>query len=70
VDADYRGEVNIALINLGSEALEIQDQDRVAQAVLCPVYQAELVEAEALSNTERGAGGFGSTGFVSSPAKS
>jgi dUTP pyrophosphatase len=70
VDADYRGEVKIALINLGDEPLEIQDQDRVAQGVLCPVYQAELVEAEELSSTARGAGGFGSTGFVSSPAKS
>jgi dUTP pyrophosphatase len=63
VDADYRGEVLVALINLGSEPLTIVDQDRIAQAVLCPVFHADLVEAEALASTERGAGGFGSTGF-------
>lgn len=63
IDADYRGEVKIALVNLGQEALEIVDQDRVAQAVLCPVYQAELEVVEELSDTARGAGGFGSTGF-------
>lgn len=64
IDADYRGEVKIALIHLGDEAMEIQDQDRVAQAVLCPVYQAQLVESAVLSDTARGAGGFGSTGFT------
>jgi dUTP pyrophosphatase len=64
IDADYRGEVKIALIHLGDEALEIQDQDRVAQAVLCPVFQAQLVESAELSDTARGAGGFGSTGFT------
>lgn len=63
IDADYRGEVKIALIHLGQEEMEIVDQDRVAQAVLCPVLQAELVEAHELSDTQRGAGGFGSTGF-------
>ncbi len=63
VDADYRGEVLVALIHLGDEAMEVVDQDRIAQAVLCPVVQAELVEASALTSTERGAGGFGSTGF-------
>ena len=67
IDADYRGELKIALVNLGQEPLEIVDQDRVAQAVLCPVFQAELVEVEELSNTARGAGGFGSTGFASQP---
>ena len=63
IDADYRGEVKIALIHLGQEELEIKDQDRVAQAVLCPVFQAVLNEATELSTTIRGAGGFGSTGF-------
>lgn len=63
VDADYRGEIQVALVNLGDEALEIQDQDRIAQAVLCPVYQAEFLEVSDLASTERGAGGFGSTGF-------
>ena len=63
IDADYRGEVKIALIHLGQEAMEIVDQDRVAQAVLCPVVQADLVLASELSDTARGAGGFGSTGL-------
>jgi dUTP pyrophosphatase len=64
VDAEYRGEVKIALIHLGQEAMEIQDQDRVAQAVLCPVLQAKLEVVESLSSTQRGEGGFGSTGFT------
>jgi dUTP pyrophosphatase len=63
VDADYRGEVKVALVNLGQEAMEIVDQDRIAQGVLCPVFQAELLETMELSSTDRGAGGFGSTGF-------
>jgi dUTP pyrophosphatase len=63
VDADYRGEVKVALVNLGQEAMEIVDQDRIAQGVLCPVFQAELLETKELSSTDRGAGGFGSTGF-------
>lgn len=63
IDADYRGEVKIALIHLGNEAMEIVDQDRVAQAVLCPVVQAQLIESKELSDTARGAGGFGSTGL-------
>ncbi|HEY8279349.1 MAG TPA: dUTP diphosphatase [Bdellovibrionota bacterium] len=63
VDADYRGEVLVALVNLGNEPLEILDQDRIAQAVLCPVVQVEFQEAAELDSTERGAGGFGSTGF-------
>jgi dUTP pyrophosphatase len=63
VDADYRGEVKVALVNLGQEPMEIVDQDRMAQAVLCPVFRAELVETAELSSTDRGAGGFGSTGF-------
>ena len=70
IDADYRGEIKIALVNLGQETHEIHDQDRVAQAVLCPVWQAELVEVAELSSTDRGAGGFGSTGFRATPANS
>ena len=70
IDADYRGEVKIALVNLGRESMEIVDQDRVAQAVLCPVYQAELTEVTELSDTARGAGGFGSTGFRTITANS
>jgi dUTP pyrophosphatase len=62
IDADYRGEVKIILINLGQEIFEIKDQDRVAQLVLAPVIQADLQIVESLSQTDRGAGGFGSTG--------
>ena len=62
IDADYRGEVKVILVNLGQEDIEIKDQERVAQFVLCPVYQAEFESVQELSSTERGAGGFGSTG--------
>jgi dUTP pyrophosphatase len=62
IDADYRGEVKIILVNLGQEDVVIQDQDRCAQLVICPIYQAQFEVSEDLSNTERGAGGFGSTG--------
>lgn len=62
VDADYRGEVKIILINLGAETFIINDQERVAQMILCPVVQAQLELTEELSNTLRGEGGFGSTG--------
>lgn len=64
IDADYRGEVKIILINLGTSDFVIQDQDRIAQLVLAPVYQAEFQEVDALSETDRGAGGFGSTGIT------
>lgn len=62
VDADYRGEVKIIVINLGDVAFELKDQDRIAQMVLCPVVQAELMIVDELSSTVRGAAGFGSTG--------
>ncbi len=62
IDADYRGEVKIILINHGIEAFEIKDQERIAQLVLAPVVQAQFEWVEELSSTERGAGGFGSTG--------
>lgn len=62
IDADYRGEVKIIVINHGNEPFVINDQDRIAQLVLCPVYQAEFLVADSLSDTQRGAGGFGSTG--------
>jgi dUTP pyrophosphatase len=67
VDADYRGEVKVILINLGSEDFVIQDQERIAQMVLCPVVQAELEIVTELSDTARGAGGFGSTGVSGTP---
>lgn len=64
IDADYRGEVKIIVINLGHENILIQDQERVAQLVLAPVYQAQFQEVTELSDTERGLGGFGSTGHT------
>lgn len=62
IDADYRGEVKIIVVNLGETEVTIQDQDRIAQLVLCPVLQAQFQVVESLDSTERGAGGFGSTG--------
>ncbi len=62
IDADYRGEVKIILINHGQETFEIKDQDRIAQLVLCPVVQVQFQWSQELDSTERGAGGFGSTG--------
>ncbi|WP_413578324.1 dUTP diphosphatase [Bdellovibrio sp. HCB290] len=62
IDADYRGEVKIIVINLGDAAVTIGDQERCAQLVVAPVYQANFVMAHELTETERGAGGFGSTG--------
>ncbi len=62
VDADYRGEVKVLLVNLGSEPAEIAVGDRIAQLVVAPVSRLELVEVETLPQTARGAGGFGSTG--------
>jgi len=62
IDADYRGEVGVILINLSQENVEIHSGDRIAQLVFAKVEQAEWNEVETLSETERGHGGFGSTG--------
>lgn len=62
VDADYRGEVKVILHNAGSQDFTIQCGDRIAQGVIAPVIRALFVEVESLTTTERGAGGFGSTG--------
>ncbi len=62
IDSDYRGEVKVILANLGDEDFVIQRGDRIAQLVVAPVTQAVMVEVEALDDTARGAGGFGSTG--------
>ncbi|MGD9739235.1 MAG: dUTP diphosphatase [Bauldia sp.] len=62
IDADYRGELKVLLVNLGPVPVTISRGMRVAQLVIAPVVQAVLVEAEALSATPRGSGGFGSTG--------
>lgn len=62
IDSDYRGEIGVLLINLGSEAVTFQKGDRIAQLVVAPVLQADLTIVEQLDDTDRGAGGFGSTG--------
>ncbi len=62
VDSDYRGEVQVILVNLGGDPFEVRRGDRIAQAVICPVTQASIVETDEISDTSRGTGGFGSTG--------
>jgi len=62
VDADYRGEIGVLLINHGRDSFTIRRGDRIAQMIIAPVARAELVSVTALSSTERGSGGFGSTG--------
>ena len=62
IDADYRGEIKIGLINLGSEPVQITRGMRIAQMIIAPVIQAEFVLTDTLDTTHRGAGGFGSTG--------
>ena len=64
IDSDYRGEIKVALINLGQEPYTIEPGERVAQLCIAPVWQAAVVQALDLSDTVRGAGGFGSTGKV------
>ncbi|WNG19806.1 dUTP diphosphatase [Cystobacter fuscus] len=62
VDADYRGEVQVVLVNLSSHPFTVKRGERIAQLVVAPVSRASLVEWEVLDSTERGEGGFGSTG--------
>ena len=62
IDADYRGEVKVILINLGKKKFIVENGLRIAQMVLCPVVQAKIEDTEELSKTIRGSGGFGSTG--------
>ena len=62
IDADYRGEVQVLLINLGDENFEVTRGMRIAQLIIAPVSQAELIAVEKLDETVRGSGGFGSTG--------
>tara|TARA_B100001250_G_scaffold364249_1_gene344138 strand:+ start:62 stop:496 length:435 start_codon:yes stop_codon:yes gene_type:complete len=63
IDADYRGEVGVILVNLSSEEFVIEDGERIAQMVISKHEKAEWIEVEILDNSERGAGGFGSTGI-------
>ena len=62
IDADYRGEIKVILINLGNRTFVVEKGARIAQMVLCPVVKAELREVDSLETTKRGSGGFGSTG--------
>ena len=62
IDADYRGEIKVILINLGKDKFIVKRGERVAQMVVCPVTQVKLEEVKKLSSTDRGTGGFGSTG--------
>lgn len=62
VDANYRGEIKAILYNLGREPFIIQRSDRIAQVVFCKLPEIELIEATELSETDRGSGGFGSSG--------
>lgn len=62
IDSDYRGEIMVALHNHSTEKQEVDDGERIAQLVITPFLRAEFEEAESLSETERGSGGFGSTG--------
>ncbi len=62
IDADYRGEIKVILINLGSETFIVEKGLRIAQMVVCPVVKAKFEEVTELNETRRGQGGFGSTG--------
>lgn len=62
IDSDYRGEIKVILINHGDADFVVHDKERIAQIVIAPVTQGAFTIAESLSETERGAGGFGSTG--------
>jgi len=68
IDSDYRGEIQVILINHGAKTFEIRRGDRIAQLVFAPVTQAAITTASKLSTTKRGAGGFGSTGIGKSRA--
>ena len=62
IDSDYRGEVEVLLVNLGEVAFVVEPRMRIAQLVIAPVIHADLVEIDVLGETSRGSGGFGSTG--------
>jgi deoxyuridine 5''-triphosphate nucleotidohydrolase (dut) len=62
IDSDYRGEIKVILINLGEEIFKVEKGLRIAQMVFCPIVQAQFREVDDLNETERGKGGFGSTG--------
>lgn len=63
IDSDYRGEIKVILINLGSEEVQIEPGDRIAQIIIAPVSRAVFEPQSIITNSARGEGGFGSTGF-------
>lgn len=63
IDSDYRGEIQVAMINLGKESFKVHSGDRIAQMVFMPVFIAQFIPVEDLDDSERGEGGFGSTGI-------
>jgi len=67
IDSDYRGPLGVILLNLGADPFDVTHGMRIAQAVVAPVVQATYVAVEALDQTERGSGGFGSTGTDKTP---
>jgi dUTP pyrophosphatase len=69
IDSDYRGEIRVLLVNHGSEPVTIERGMRIAQLVVAPVLRAQIVEVDALSETARGTGGFGSTGAAQNSTK-
>ena len=62
IDSDYRGEIKVILINLSEKVFLVKEGARIAQMVLCPIVKAKLTEVKSLDDTDRGSGGFGSTG--------
>jgi len=63
IDSDYRGEIKLILINLGDSAVQFRKGERIGQIVICPVVRADWTVVDRLDETERGSGGFGSTGI-------
>ena len=69
IDSDYRGEIHVALVNLSGEPVQIYTGERIAQLVIMPVTQVLPVEVKELGQTQRGEGGFGSTGLTANAAQ-
>ncbi len=63
IDSDYRGEIGVILINLSDSVVQLDSGERIAQLVICPIARAEVIVVDSLDETERGEGGFGSTGL-------
>ena len=68
IDADYRGEIQVILVNLGADSFEIRRGTRIAQLIVAPILQVKVVQSESLDSTGRESGGFGSTGVTADTA--